>query len=45
MILDDPEIYHGGPVGIQIVARKLEEEKILAIAKIVAAALESSKAN
>jgi amidase len=36
---DDPEIYDGAPVGIQIVARKFEEEKVLAIAKIVYAAL------
>jgi amidase len=42
-MVDDPEIYDGGPVGLQIVARKFEEEKILAIAKIVCAALESSK--
>lgn len=37
--LDDPEIYHGAPVGLQIVARKFEEEKVLAIAKLVHAAL------
>lgn len=41
---DDPEIYHGGPVGVQLVARKFEEEKIWAIAKIVVAALEKTKA-
>lgn len=41
---DDPDIYHGGPVGVQLVARKFEEEKIWAIAKIVAAALEKMKA-
>lgn len=41
---DDPEIYHGGPVGVQLVARKFEEEKIWAIAKIVVAALEKMKA-
>lgn len=34
-ILDDPEIYDGAPVGVQIVARKFEEEKIWAIGKIV----------
>lgn len=39
----DPEIYHGGPVGLQLVARKFEEEKILTIAKIVVAALETAK--
>ena len=35
MTIDDPEIYDGGPVGVQIVARKFEEEKVLAIGKIV----------
>ncbi|KAK3331484.1 amidase signature domain-containing protein [Apodospora peruviana] len=39
----DPELYHGGPVGLQIVARKFEEEKVLAIAKIVYAALQTSR--
>ena len=32
---DDPDVYDGAPVGIQIVARKLEEEKVWAIGKIV----------
>ncbi|KAI1429947.1 amidase signature domain-containing protein [Xylaria sp. FL1777] len=40
----DPEIYDGGPVGLQIVARKFEEEKILSIAKIVVSAMETYKA-
>lgn len=40
--LDDPEIYDGAPIGVQIVARKYEEEKIFAIAKIVTAALKAS---
>ena len=31
----DPEAYDGAPVGLQIVARKYEEEKVLAMAKIV----------
>ncbi|KAI1170162.1 amidase signature domain-containing protein [Nemania sp. FL0916] len=39
----DPEIYDGGPVGLQLVARKFEEEKILAIAKSVVAALDAAK--
>jgi amidase len=38
---DDPEIYDGAPVGVQIVARKYEEEKIWAIGKIVYECLES----
>ena len=36
---DDPETYHGAPVGLQIVTRKHEEEKVWAIAKIVDCAL------
>ncbi|KAL6720353.1 hypothetical protein ACLMJK_002274 [Lecanora helva] len=35
----DPEVYDGAPVGLQIVARKHEEEKVWAIAKIIDAAL------
>ena len=38
---DDPEIYDGAPVGLQIVARKHEEEKVWAMAKIVIAALKT----
>jgi Asp-tRNA(Asn)/Glu-tRNA(Gln) amidotransferase A subunit family amidase len=41
--IDDPKIYHGAPVGVQIVARKFEEEKALAIAKIIYAALTDKK--
>jgi len=33
--IDDPEVYDGAPVGLQIVGRKFEEEKIWAIGKIV----------
>jgi len=36
---DDPEVYDGAPVGVQIVGRKFEEEKVLAIADIVCKAL------
>ncbi len=41
---DDPEVYHGASVGVQLVARKFEEEKIWAIANIATAALETAKA-
>ncbi|KAK0512126.1 hypothetical protein JMJ35_005254 [Cladonia borealis] len=37
----DPEIYDGAPVGLQIVARKHEEEKVWANAKIVDSALKT----
>lgn len=40
---DDPEIYHGAPVGIQIVGKKFEEEKVLAIAHLVNQALQESE--
>lgn len=30
--IDDPETFHGMPVGLQIMGRRLEEEKMLAIA-------------
>jgi len=38
----DPDVYDGAPIGIQLVARKYEEEKVWAIAKIVSAALETA---
>jgi len=27
-LIDDPDVYGGAPVGIQIVAKKYEEEKV-----------------
>ena len=33
--LDDPDVFDGAPVGVQIVARKFEEEKVWAIGKLV----------
>ncbi|KAL8991521.1 MAG: hypothetical protein Q9169_007847 [Polycauliona sp. 2 TL-2023] len=39
----DPETYDGAPVGLQIVARKWEEEKVWAIAKILDTALKTSR--
>jgi amidase len=35
----DADVYHGGPVGLQIVGRRLEEEKVLEMAKVVSEAL------
>ncbi len=40
--IDDPDVYDGAPVGVQIVARKHEEEKVWAIAKIIDAALKAA---
>jgi len=41
--LDEPDIYHGAPVGVQVVARKFEEEKALAIAEVVQAAIRTAQ--
>ncbi|KAL8725200.1 MAG: hypothetical protein Q9166_007508 [cf. Caloplaca sp. 2 TL-2023] len=38
----DSEVYDGAPVGLQIVARKWEEEKVWAIAKIINDALNTA---
>jgi Asp-tRNA(Asn)/Glu-tRNA(Gln) amidotransferase A subunit family amidase len=35
MGLDDPGHVHGQPVSLQLVARRLEEEKLLSMAEIV----------
>lgn len=32
---DDPELFHGMPIGFQIVCKRLEEEKVLRIAEEV----------
>lgn len=37
--IDDPEIYDGAHVGLQIVARRLQEEKVLALTEILSDAL------
>ena len=39
----DPEAYHGAPVGLQIVCKKYEEEKVWAIAQIVDTLLRGGK--
>ncbi|KND86633.1 Acetamidase [Tolypocladium ophioglossoides CBS 100239] len=31
----DPEVYHGTPVGVQLVGRRLEEEKVLGLATMI----------
>ena len=36
---DDPELYHGSPVAIQLVGRRLQEEKMIALAKYIGEAL------
>lgn len=42
LFIDDPAVYHGAPVGVQVVARKFEEEKALAIARIVHTVLQGT---
>ena len=38
-MLDDPDIYDGAYVGVQLIGRRLQEEKMLALAKYVGEAL------
>jgi amidase len=33
VLLDDAEIYHGAPAAVQIIGRRLTEEKVMAIAE------------
>lgn len=33
MWLDNPEAYHGAPVAVQVIGRRLTEERIMAIAE------------
>lgn len=39
----DPELYHGAPVAVQLVGRRLQEEKVLALAEYVGGAIDESK--
>ena len=34
-LTDDPEAYNGAPAGVQLVGRRLEEEKILTLADYI----------
>lgn len=38
--LYDPDIYHGGAVALQLVARRLEEERLLEMLEVVANAVD-----
>lgn len=40
--LDDPQIYDGAHVALQIVGRRFQEERMLAIADVTSAALKAS---
>ena len=37
--VDDPEIYDGAYVGVQLMGRRLQEEKVLAVTEYVAGVL------
>ena len=39
-LIDDPEVYDGAHVSVQIVGRRLQEEKVLALAEYVASVLD-----
>jgi len=39
MIVDDPELYHGAHVSVQVVGRRFQEEKVLALTEILGDAL------
>ena len=41
-VSDDPDIYDGAHVSVQLVGRRLQEEKMIAIAKYVGEALHGS---
>ena len=41
LCLDDPKVFHGAPVGLQLVGKTLEEEAVLAMTGIVVEALRS----
>lgn len=40
-LLDDPELYKGLPVGIQIVGPTLQEEVVLGVGEVIEAALKN----
>lgn len=39
----DPEIYHGAHVAVQLVGRRLQEERVLALSEYVGEAIAESK--
>jgi amidase len=40
---DDPEKYHGAPAAVQLIGRRLDEERLLSLAKLVVEALNDYK--
>lgn len=41
--VDDPDVFHGMPIGLQVVCQRLEEEKVLAVAEEVQIVLDAAK--
>ena len=37
----DPDLYHGAPVSLQLVGKRLQEEKVLEMVEVVSEALKS----
>lgn len=33
--VDDADTYHGAPVGVQLIGRRLQEEKVLTLAEYI----------
>lgn len=42
-VLDDPSIYDGAHVSVQLISRRLQEEKVLAMAEHIGKALHDGK--
>lgn len=42
--LDDSEIYHGAPAGLQFIGRRFEEEEMLALAKLLDSLIQRNEA-
>ena len=42
LCVDDPELFHGLPVGLQLIGRTLEEEGVIAMTEVVVEALRAS---
>ena len=43
LFVDDPQLFHGLPVGLQLVGRTLEEEGVIAMTEVVDKALKALK--
>ena len=41
-LTDDPEIYHGAAVGLQVVGRRLQEERVLELTELIGEAIARS---